>query len=198
MLDIYLLIASYAFLGGAIKFVDQAYDEGLFSRRTALVVALFAGLVMGLLMAYDSPFSTAFYVAMLISLVLARKIDNTAFYLGTAVALAALAVSWPLAGPALLLVPMALFLIAGFVDEVADGWSERRGMCGWPRAVLAYRPFSDLALVAMMLMGIFGWAYLLPYFAFTLAYLMVTRSSDFGALLSMANRMAHLPFRGRI
>ena len=83
MIDILQLIVLFAFLGGAIKFIDQAYDEKAFSIRAAKVVAVMAGVVMGYLMARDSPFSTAFFAAMLISLVLAKKIDNFAFATGT-------------------------------------------------------------------------------------------------------------------
>ena len=82
MVDIVHLIVFYAFLGGSIKYIDQAYDEKAFSIRSAKVLAVLAGVVMGYLMAQDSPFSTAFFAAMLISLVIARKIDNFAFAIG--------------------------------------------------------------------------------------------------------------------
>ena len=85
-LPIYIIVVLYAFLGAAIKFIDQAYDEERYSRKLANVIAIVAGITMGGLMALDSPFSTAFYGAMILSLVLARKIDNRAFLAGTLIA----------------------------------------------------------------------------------------------------------------
>ena len=76
MFDILHLVFLYGFLGGSIKFIDQAYDEGVGSIKAARILAILSGVAMGFLMAKDSPFSTAFYAAMLISLVMARKIDN--------------------------------------------------------------------------------------------------------------------------
>lgn len=168
----------YAFLGGSIKFIDQAYDEKAFSIRAANVVAVMAGLIMGYLMARDSPFSTAFYAAMLISLVLARKIDNRAFALGTMLAVASLLAFYPSSDVRWALGPIAVFLVAGFVDEVGDGMVDRYGIEGRLQMFLNYRPFSDIALFIMILAGMFSWVYLLPYFGFTFSYLLVERYSD--------------------
>lgn len=167
----------YAFLGGSIKFIDQAYDEKAFSVRAANIVAVMAGLIMGYLMANDSPFSTAFYAAMLISLVMARKIDNRAFALGTVLAVAALLAFYPSSDVQWSLWPIAAFLVAGFVDEVADGLVDRYELTGPLQMFLNYRPFSDIALFIMILAGTFSWIYLVPYFGFTASYLLVERYS---------------------
>lgn len=177
MLDILQLVFLYGFLGGSIKFIDQAYDEGAGSIKAARVLAVLSGVTMGYLMARDSPFSTAFYVAMLISLVMARKIDNGAFAAGTVLAVASFAAFIPSSDVTFALAPIAAFLVAGFVDEVADGWAHRHQLGGLAGAFLNYRPFSDLALLALIAAGMFGWAYLLPYFAFTFSYLAVERMS---------------------
>jgi hypothetical protein len=174
-MDFLLIMFLYAFLGGAIKFIDQAYDERSFSIRSANIVAVIAGVTMGYLMAVDSPFSTAFFSAMLISLVLARKIDNRAFALGSALAVISLLAFYPTHNVIWELGPIVLFLLAGFVDEIADGLVHRRGIEGPLQMFLNYRPFSDLALLAMVIMGQFSWLYLLPYFCFTLSYMMVER-----------------------
>jgi len=133
---------------------------------------------MGYLMAQDSPFSTAFYAAMLISLVLARKIDNFAFATGTVLAVATFAAMYSSSGVVWLIAPVVVFLVAGFVDEVADGMVDKYDVHGAWRIFLNYRPFSDLALLAMVLAGVFPWMYFLPYFSFTASYLLVERFSE--------------------
>jgi hypothetical protein len=197
-LPIYIIVVLYAFLGAAIKFIDQAYDEERYSRKLANVIAIVAGITMGGLMALDSPFSTAFYGAMILSLVLARKIDNRAFLAGTLIAALTLLVLWPVTGPVVLLAPLVIFILAGFLDEVVDDLAQKAQAPKMVRWVMLYRPLSDVALVAMMLLGWFPWYYLVPYFAFTFAYLAMERLSwiDTGSVmrdfLSRAMSMIHV------
>jgi len=199
MLGLLQLVVLYGFLGGSIKFIDQAYDEGSFSIKAALVLAVLSGTVMGFLMARDSPFSTAFFAAMLISLVLARKIDNLAFASGTALAVVSLAAFYPSSQVTFLVVPIVAFLVAGFVDEVADGLVHRYGLRGPVQVFLNYRPFSDFALFGMIVAGMFEWVYLLPYFAFTLSYLLVERASEREYSLSSGiDRLRSMRLLGRI
>ena len=44
-MDPLILIVTFAFLGYAIKYIDQAYDEQEFSIRSANLVAITAGLL---------------------------------------------------------------------------------------------------------------------------------------------------------
>jgi len=171
--ELLFLLVTYAFLGGSIKFIDQAYDEHSFDRRSANLVAILAGVVMGFLMVADSPFSTAFFVAMLISLFVAKKMDNLAFVIGALVAVGSFLLFFSQYDVILLLFPIVGFLLAGFVDELMDELAHRWELRGTMESFLTYRPFSDIALVIMVLLGIFGWVYLIPYFAFTLAYMFV-------------------------
>lgn len=199
MLDLLQLVILYGFLGGSIKYIDQAYDEGSFSIRTSIALAVLAGTVMGFLMARDSPFSTAFFAAMLISLVLARKIDNLAFAAGTGLAVISLLAFYPTSQVTFLAVPIAAFLVAGFVDEIADGLVHRYDLRGAVQVFLNYRPFSDFALFGMVVAGMFEWTYLLPYFAFTFSYLLVERASEREYSLSSGiDRLRSLPLLGRI
>lgn len=53
--------------------------------------------------------------------------------------------------------PIAAFLVAGFVDEVADGMVDRYHIEGGLQMFLNYRPFSDIALFIMVVAGTFSW-----------------------------------------
>jgi hypothetical protein len=176
-MDPIILIVTFAFLGYAIKYIDQAYDEHEFSIRSANFVAVTAGVLMGTLMAFDSPFSTAFFIAMIISLVLAKKIDNVAFAAGSAIAFGMMGLFMLEANVTFLVVPIALFLLAGFVDEIVDGYAHKHHLGNLAEKFCHYRPFSDFTLIGMMAFGMFGWIYLLPYFSFTIAYMLVGRVS---------------------
>jgi hypothetical protein len=172
-MEILLLVLSFAFLGGSIKYIDQAYDERAFPKKYANVLAVIAGLTMGYLMAADSPFSTAFFIAMLISLFMAKKVDNLAFLVGSVCAVGTFVVFSAEFQISFMLLAIVAFLAAGFVDEIADDLAHRLELGSVSRRILTYRPFCDLAMVAMVLLGWFAWPYLLPYFSFTLAYMLV-------------------------
>lgn len=168
-----ILVSSYAFLGGAIKYIDQAYDEGIGSISLAKTLAIISGLIMGAVMVLDGGFSTAFFLAMLISLIVTKKIDNWSFMAGTVTGLATFALGAFLWGADIMLVPLAVFLIAGAVDELADGFAHGRNLGRAVEYFLHYRPFSDFALVALIVLVPFHWAYLIPYFAFTFSYMLI-------------------------
>jgi hypothetical protein len=76
-------LLSYPILGAGIKFIDAAYDEKTFSKKTALVVAPF----LGLLWAYSmiiNPVSATILLAILFGVLIKNKIDNYAHLLGSA------------------------------------------------------------------------------------------------------------------
>jgi len=172
-LRIAILISSYAFLGGAIKYIDQAYDEGIGSIGVAKLLAVISGLLMGAVMILDGGFSTAFFLAMLISLVVTKKIDNLSFLAGTFIGLLTFLIGGLIWGMDVMLLPLAAFLIAGAVDELADGFAHGRDLGRAVEYFLHYRPFSDFALVILIITIPFDWIYLAPYFAFTFSYLII-------------------------
>ena len=77
-----IIILLYAALGGGLKYIDQAYDEGAFSKFSAIVLAVLEAFVMALLMVIDTPFSTVFYAGMIAGVFVASKVDNRAFIIG--------------------------------------------------------------------------------------------------------------------
>lgn len=168
-----VLVSSYAFLGGAIKYIDQAYDESIGSIKIAKALAVLSGLLMGAVMVLDGGFSTAFFLAMLISLVVTKKIDNWSFLVGTFIGLVTFLIGGFIWGMEVMLLPLAVFLIAGAVDELADGFAHGRDLGKAIEYFLHYRPFSDFALVILIVAIPFDWVYLAPYFAFTFSYLLI-------------------------
>jgi len=173
LLQILVLVALYAFIGGAIKYIDRAYDDGIGSLKVAKPLAVVCGVSMGAVMVIDGGFSTAFFLAMLISLAVTKKIDNLCFLIGTMTGLATFLVGGSIWGMDIMPLPLMAFLIAGIVDELADAFAHDRSLGRTLNLVLHYRPFSDIALMALIVTAPFDWTYLAPYFAFTLSYLLM-------------------------
>jgi hypothetical protein len=195
VLPVFIVVPLYAFLGFAIKFIDQAYDEDMYSLKVANLLAGMAGIVMGALMVFDSPFSTAFYLAMIISLVLARKIDNFAFRLGTILAIATLGIFMFVNDVVFLWNVVVILLVAGFVDEVMDGVAHKVKTLPAMDWFLHYRPFSDIAVILLAYGGVIGWIYLVPYFAFTFGYMMMERFTPYeigSSIKGVLMRAVHL------
>jgi hypothetical protein len=175
VLPIFIIVPLYAFLGFSIKFIDQAYDEEMYSVKTANLLAVISGVVMGTLMVFDSPFSTAFFLAMIVSLILARKIDNVAFAAGTGTALITLGILFFRENVVFLWGVVAIFLVAGFIDEIMDEVAHRVKTVKPMDWFLHYRPFSDIAIIMLVVVSTFSWEYLVPYFAFTVGYIAMQR-----------------------
>ena len=76
------LLGGYGLLGGGIKYIDQAHDVGVYSKKVALVFALLCGALMSFLIATDT-FSALILTSIVVGVTFTKKIDNYAFMLGT-------------------------------------------------------------------------------------------------------------------
>ena len=81
-----IIILSYGLLGAGIKYIDQAYDLGVFSKKKANLVAIPSGILMASLIISDPPSATIFF-SIFVVVAVTRKIDNPAFYMGTGILL---------------------------------------------------------------------------------------------------------------
>jgi hypothetical protein len=138
-------------------------------------LAVLLGFVMAYLMVFDTPFSTVFFAGMLVGVLIANKVDNHAFAIGEGcVIIFAIILSqfYPIQFPLIL---FAVFLIATIIDELGDGLAHTKVRSKHIRAVLKYRPFNDIALIGLIITGFFSWFYLIPYYAFTFAYMAIKR-----------------------
>jgi hypothetical protein len=165
---VYLLPVSYLLLGALIKFGDQAYDEGTFSRRTAFALAFPSGVLLGTLMALDNGTATI-AIGLLLSLMLAGKYDNRGFVAGflISISISILAMFYGLATPdiaGVLLVGMASYL-----DEWADARAE--GGTGILPRILCQRPFLKVMVLLLCVSGILdSYLYFLIFLSFDFGY----------------------------
>jgi hypothetical protein len=108
-------LLSYSILGAGIKFIDAAYDEKTFSKKTALIVAPF----LGLLWAYSmiiNPVSATILLAIVCGVVLKGKIDNYAHLIGLLVIVGIVL----LARIELLIIPLIFLSLSALLDEVGN------------------------------------------------------------------------------
>jgi len=111
----YFFLLSYPVLGAGLKYIDDAFDEKIFSKKIALVIAPFLALLWAYTMMIDV-FSATILLAILIGVFLRGKIDNRAHFIGLAVIIAIIA----LMGVDLLFLPLVFIAAAAFLDEVGN------------------------------------------------------------------------------
>ncbi len=174
------LLVSTFIMGFAIKYIDSAYDDDVFSRHNAVLAAICCGLFMGWWIAKDSS-AAVFLLAICMSVAITKKIDNPAFILGILLALFV---------PALLVkeltilwLPLAALVIAGIVDEQGNDAVKKIPLAG-VRMFFHYRLSMEVMMLVLTLSPFMGGPkfFDIPYFfafaAFDLGYQMVTYYVD--------------------
>lgn len=187
-----LILAGYALLGAGIKYIDQAYDLGIFSKRTANIIAIFSGLLMGSLIISDTTSATIF-LGMFIALAVTHKIDNIAFYIGTAIILLMpflfyniMKIEW---------LPFGIIIFSGISDEVGNTWADKRVKIKlvkeaigkiYPMGKFQYRLAErffmhrfamKVAILFLAVLGLFSYLYFFAFLLFDLMYLLVEKYS---------------------
>jgi hypothetical protein len=167
------LVLQYAFLGAGIKYIDQVYDERIWSRSLALLLAVACGLLMGYLIATDAN-SAVVFVSIVLGVALAKKIDNIAFIVGAILVLGTpvayltfvnqVALNWG-----------ALFILtlAGLFDEWGNDLYDQKKLGGAAGRFFAYRSTMKIAMFVLPAFGAIPWLYFFAFFAFDISYTII-------------------------
>lgn len=118
--DLAILVA-YLLVGMSIKYIDQAFDMGVFSKKIATLLAVPTGVLMGVMMVLDPP-SASIFLAIALAVAAANKIDNIAFRIG--IGLLILIPVFFSNIIQLLWLPFGLLFLAGLADEFGNDWSD--------------------------------------------------------------------------
>lgn len=168
-----LVPASFLGLGILIKYGDQAYDAGTYSKRNTIALALPGGIWLGSLMAVD-PGSATIFFGVLLALLLAGKLDNLAFKAGFAMALSIFLVSVVLGGGGMDVIGMLVVLVFAYVDERVNDLPWVDSGRGWKAGMLRNRPFLKVAVLVLCLIGLLpSLMYFFAFMAFDLGYSVV-------------------------
>ncbi len=111
-----LIPFSYVSLGMLIKYGDQAFDDGIFSKKVSLFLAIPGGLWMGSLILIDLGSATIF-TGLLFALLMAAKYDNLAFKLGFVVAVGLALFAFVFQTSSLNLLGASSIFLVAFLDE---------------------------------------------------------------------------------
>ena len=166
-----LFCLGYAFLGGGIKYIDQVFDEKMFSKPAAFVLSVLCGLLMGYLIAVDAP-SATILISIVLGVAITKKIDNAAFYIGVLLVLGM---------PLLIRFSQSAFLsldmfsiffltVAGLIDEWGNDEVDRWGTNGIVKKFFYFRFTMKVMMAVLVFTGVFKPIYLVAFLAFDAAY----------------------------
>jgi len=167
------LVATYAFIGGGIKYIDQAYDIGIFDKKIALLLAVITGILMGSLIATDQ-YSAIIFLGIVLSVAITRKIDSPAFYLGVLIVLAApLAYLFLFQKVNLNWLPFVIIVISGIIDEIGNDMADVKKISGVIQKFFAYRFSMKIAVLLLALFAFLPILYLVAFLAFDVSYALI-------------------------
>lgn len=167
-------IISFALLGAAIKYIDDAFDENKFSKRNAIILSPLAALLWVFIM-FLSPGAATLLLAILASVLIAKKIDNLAFILGFAIILLTL---FFFVYTNYLWVPLAILTAAGIIDEAGNNLADQNRIKNPQLSTFfKYRAALKLATLLLALVAMLHWIFFLALIAFDSAYELVGKIS---------------------
>ena len=178
----FIIVLSYGAIGGSLKYIDQAFDAGMFSKKIATLLAVPTALLMGALMVLDSSSATIF-LAIVIAVGVTQKIDTIAFRVGVFILILVpvifrqfVEIQW---------LPFGLLILAGIIDEYSNDWADKM-INGKPNAfqyrslpsrvsarVFLQRPLVKLLILLLTLSGFFHPIYFIAFIAFDIVYSLI-------------------------
>jgi hypothetical protein len=174
-MDWWILIVSYGFLGSGIKYIDQAYDVGIFSRSKAIFMGAIMGLLMGAVISKD-PISAMFFLSFIIFALISRKIDNPAFIVGTIVVFLVPAANliFDSANYEVNWLILFVLIFSGWIDEEGNDLADRKRINGLLRRFFEYRSFMKIIVFLMAAFSVIPWIYFIAFMTYDLSYLAVS------------------------
>ncbi len=165
-MEAYTLITCFAVIGGGLKYIDDAFDEGVFDRKRAV---LLAGLVtiLWIGVSIHDPVSATILFAVLLGVLLAGKIDNLVFRTSSASIILVLVCSGrfePLSWT------FAALVLAGVLDEKGNDLVVSHHVSRFMEFFLRHRFSMKVGVLAVCAASLMPWVYLLAFLSFDLAY----------------------------
>lgn len=161
----YELLIFFAFLGAGIKAIDEVYDQGNMSRSIAYLLAPFI-VALWLILSFYDKIATTILSAILVSSLLAGKVDNPVFRLSAGILVAVLLVR----GVDIAFLPFLFLVFLGFVDEFLDGHADNQKFSRHGRFFLRHRFGMKLGVLLLFVFSQLELVYVMAFLAFDLAY----------------------------
>jgi len=177
----YFFFIAFAVLGAGLKYIDDAFDEKVFSKKIAYAIAPLLGVLWAYTMIIDAVAATIL-LAILLGVLLKGKIDNIAHVIGLGVIIGIVVV----AGVHLLYVPLIILAVACLLDEVGNDFVDKSSALAggrwWQKVVIGFfdqRWVAKVAILGLAVVSVLPWFFFVAMLLFDGAYLGVRSFSQF-------------------
>jgi len=169
----YFFFLAFAVLGAGLKYIDDAFDEKVFNKKIAYMIAPLLGVLWAYTMIVDSVAATIL-LAILLGVLLKGKIDNFAHVIGLLVIVGIIVV----AGVQLLFVPLIILASAALLDEVGNDFVDKSNLLIggklWQKFVINFfdqRWVAKVAILGLIIVNVLPWFFFIAMLLFDGAYL---------------------------
>jgi len=176
--NMFFFLIAYPILGAGIKYIDAAYDEKTFNKKTALIITPPLSALWTYTMLIN-PISTTILLAILLGVLVKNKIDNYAHLLGSAIIVTIFIITIYLKNIELIILPLIFLISAAIIDEVGNdiidynkkNLKKNRFRHQFSLYFFGRRYVMKLAILYLIIFGIVELYFLLAMILFDEAYI---------------------------
>jgi hypothetical protein len=169
----YFFFIAFMVLGAGLKYIDDAFDEKVFNKKIAYVIAPLLGILWAYTMIIDAVAATIL-LAILLGVLLKGKIDNIAHIIGLVVIIGITVV----VGVHFLLFPLIILAVAALLDEVGNDLVDKSSLLAggkwWQRILIGFfdqRWVAKVAILGFVVSSVLPWFFFIAMLLFDGAYL---------------------------
>jgi len=172
-----VLISSYAFLGGSIKYLDQIIDQHLSSQKHPWILwfLTLSVVMIAILVIFFDYFTAILAIALLLGLLVTQKVDNKFFAIITIVVFPIGIWVFLQLPPAVLLASFLPIFVSVIIDELLHGVALKISSPAL-RWVLTHRPVLKGTVIILPLFGLLTLVHTVAFWSFDIAYDVVAYS----------------------
>ena len=166
-----LIIIAFAIIGAGLKYIDDAFDEDIFSKRIAMLIAPIIVIVAVILAIKDEASQTILF-SILLAVLIGGKVDNLVFKLSSIAFLLLLFLpSFGLYGAInFLWIPLVIITSTGVIDERGNDYIEKNKTNELTNFFFEHRFSMKIGMLTVCAFQFLPWLYLLAFLAFDGAY----------------------------
>ena len=178
--NMYFFFLAYFLLGGGIKYIDAAFDDKVFKKRNAIIIAPFLGILWSYTMLINE-ISASILLAVLIAVLIKGKIDNMAHLIGLiTIIIFGIFIILFIDGNGFMLLPLIFLTSAGIIDEVGNDiidYNKSQKKVRFRYDFLIYffgrRYLMKTAIIYIALVGLFPLYFVLAFIFFDESYIIM-------------------------
>lgn len=161
-----LIVATFTIIGFGLKYIDDVFDEELFNKSVAMLLAPILVLLWAGVSIYDS-FSATILFAILLAVLISGKVDNLIFRISSIALIFSLFLTKTLD---LSLIPLFSLTLLGVADELGNDYVDKQKTHEVCEFLFSHRCCMKVGVLGLCCLFLLPWLYLIAFLAFDSTY----------------------------